>query len=91
MSSGLVKVVKDGHFFAVRITLQETNVAVNDVCLICGNRTEPTIPITPYGVVMGSGEENTVCEDCVREHAPPLFNALRLFYRRGADGETWTK
>ncbi len=59
------------------LTIGYNNAAVNDPCAICGQRTDPSIPLAIY-------EQDTrevVCDACAREHAPELYWLLCHYYR----------
>jgi len=61
---------------AQRLVMSYNNCAANGRCAICGERTDPLIPLAIYL----HGTLSDVCDECARKHAPELYCLLRYFY-----------
>jgi len=66
-----------------RFAIKYNNPAVNGWCPICGDRTDPQIPLALFF----EDSYTNVCDECGRQYAPELMELLNHFYQNTNKGE----
>ena len=66
------------------LVIKQNNAAVNGICPICGELTDPRTPLE----IFPDGEWSDVCHACAERLNPPLSRMLDAWYVVGA-AEAW--
>lgn len=65
----------------IRIAIKYNNLGANGTCPICGQETDPRIPLELFL----NDNYADVCEQCGEKYAPELHELLAIFYHLNGD------